>query len=339
MMKSDTGKNKVQLPIDCVLGITYNCNSRCIMCDIWKIKDFPELPVSEYTKLPGTLRDINISGGEPFLRIDIPDIIATVVKRCPKARMVISTNGFTPALIERQMKKILAIKPDIGVAISVDGYGKRHEEIRKIPNAWEKDMETLERLQKLGMSNLRLAFTILPENVSDFGKVYDETRKRGIQFTHAFAQSSEHYFGGITVDNKPDMTVLKKQYDYVMNKELWTWNPKRWARAYFAHGMYQFSIEKKYILNTDPGTKFFYLDPRGVVYPSVVHTYPMGNIQNVKQWNDLWYGERAEAAREKVRTVGRPAWMICTSRTAIKKHPHKVACWVIKNKIGGMRDL
>ncbi|MBT4071635.1 MAG: radical SAM protein, partial [Candidatus Magasanikbacteria bacterium] len=59
---------KIQQPIDCVLGVTYNCNSRCTMCNIWKIKNSPELPVKEYEKLPRSLRDINISGGEPFLR-------------------------------------------------------------------------------------------------------------------------------------------------------------------------------------------------------------------------------------------------------------------------------
>lgn len=330
-------QSKPQLPIDCVVAITYNCNSRCVMCDIWKIKGFPELDPREYEKLPQTLRDINISGGEPFLRTDIPDIIQVITKRVPPARMVISTNGFMPTLIERQMKKILEIKPDIGVAISVDGYGDMHEKIRGIPQAWDKDMETLERLQKLGMKNLRLAFTILPENVQDFAKVYEETRKRGIQFTHAFAQSSEHYFGGIQVDNHPNMDELKRQYTHVMNRELRSFDYKRWARAYFAYGLYQFSVNRQQVLNNDPGTKFFYMDPRGMVFPSVVHNYRMGNIQNYATWNDLWYSKNADEARELVITKGRPAWMICTSRTAIKQHPIRVGGWVLKNQILGVK--
>jgi MoaA/NifB/PqqE/SkfB family radical SAM enzyme len=124
-----------------------------------------------------------------------------------------------------------------------------------------------------------------------------------------------------------------------MKQELKSWHPKRWVRAFFAHGLYKFSVEKHQVLNTDPGTKFFYLDPRGVVYPSVVHNYPMGNIQNYDRFADLWKSERAEDARKKVRTIGRPAWMICTARSAIKKNPAKVACWIMKNKVGGMYDL
>ncbi|MBT7755097.1 MAG: radical SAM protein, partial [Candidatus Magasanikbacteria bacterium] len=233
-------------------------------------------------------------------------------------------------------KKILEIKPGIGIAISVDGYGDMHEKIRGIPSAWDKNMDLVERLQKLGMKNLRLAFTILPENVQDFGKVYDEAKKRGLQFTHAFAQSSEHYFGGIHVENHPDIKVLQEQYSYVMNQELKSWNLKRWVRAYFAYGLYRFSMELKQVLTNDPGTKFFYLDPRGVMYPSVVHTYSMGNIQNHDTFDALWYGTRAKDARKKVETEGVAAWMICTARTAIKRHPLKVAAWVFKNKIFGV---
>ncbi|MBI5728271.1 MAG: radical SAM protein [Candidatus Magasanikbacteria bacterium] len=320
------------LPIDCVVAVTYDCNSRCVMCDIWKIRDFPVLSVAEFRKLPATLRDVNISGGEPFLRPDLPEVVRAIVETCPRARIVISTNGFMPALIEAQMKKILAIKPDIGVSISIDGMNEMHDKIRGIPDGFKKDMETLERLQKLGMTNLRLAFTILPENVSHFSLVYNEARRRGVQFTHAFAQSSEHYFGGIQVNNHPNQETLRREYEQVIGAELQSWQPKRWARAFFAYGLYRFSIERQQVLNNDPGTKFFYLDPRGVVYPSVVHNYPMGNIVNAGSWPELWYGARAEKARELVRTSGRPAWMICTSRTAIKKHPLRVGWWVLKNK-------
>src|SRR3989339_2069815 len=110
-----------KMPIDCVLALTYNCNARCTMCDIWKIKNSPEIAVEELKKLPTTLRDINLSGGEPFLRKDLPEVVEIVNQRCPKARIVISSNGFSTALILKQMEKILKIKPDIGVAISIDG--------------------------------------------------------------------------------------------------------------------------------------------------------------------------------------------------------------------------
>jgi MoaA/NifB/PqqE/SkfB family radical SAM enzyme len=71
---------------------TYRCNAACRMCNIWK---FPTRAGREITpevlaKLPA-LRFCNITGGEPFLRDDLPEIIAVLKKRA--RRIVISTNG------------------------------------------------------------------------------------------------------------------------------------------------------------------------------------------------------------------------------------------------------
>ncbi|OGH64426.1 MAG: hypothetical protein A2821_02815 [Candidatus Magasanikbacteria bacterium RIFCSPHIGHO2_01_FULL_41_23] len=328
--------SSIPLPIDCVIGINYICNSRCVMCDIWKIKSFPELLPEEYLKLPASLLDVNISGGETFLRKDIPEVIRAVRTACPQARVVISTNGFMPAFIEQQMKKILEIDPTIGVAISIDGVGAMHETVRRIPDAYKKSTETLERLQSLGMKNLRFAFTIIPENVTHFSKVYDDACERRIQFTHSYAQSSDNYFGGIHIMNDPDLRVLRQQYEHIIGRELQSWNLKRWARAFYAYSLYRFINEKKQVLNNDPGTRFFFMASDGVVYPSVVHNYAMGNLKNFNSWGELWNSEEAETARAKVRTEGKPAWMICTARTAIKKHPWQVASWVVKNKFFGL---
>ncbi len=325
-------QKKNQQPIDCVLGITYNCNSRCKMCYIWKIKDFPQIAPAEYAKLPTTLKDINISGGEPFLRNDIIEIVQTVVDRCPRARIVISTNGFMPVLIERQMKKILAIKPDIGVAISIDGYKEMHEQMRCIPDAWNKCIDTLERLQALGMTNLRLAFTVTPENIGDFTKVYDETVKRGVQFTHAFAQSSEHFFGGIQIENNPNSKTLADAYRYVIEKELASWSVKRWLRAYFTRSMYIFYTQKEQALSNDPGVRFFYLDPRGDIYPSVVHNVILGNITTDAEFDTVWKGKKAQEGRHVLQEKKQPAWMICTARSAMKKHIFSVGWWIMRHK-------
>lgn len=324
----------VQMPIDAVIGINYICNSRCRMCDIWKVKQFPEIPPEQYLKLPATLRDINISGGETFLRRDIVEVVRAVHTAAPKARMVISTNGFMPPFIEAQMKKILEVNPNIGVAISLDGVGDMHEYVRRIPKGYDKCIETLDRLKSLGMTNLRFGFTIIPENVEHMSKVYDDAIKRGIQFTHSFAQSSDNYFGGIHLVNNPDMRILKEQYRHIITSELKSWEVKRWLRAFFAHSLYQFIMKKKQPFNNDPGTRFFYLHANGDVYPSVVHNRVMGNIQEVEKWEDLWYGSQAEIVRKEIIVEAHQAWMVCTARSALKQHPLRALGWILKSKFG-----
>ena len=359
---------KQTLPIDCVLAITYHCNSRCTMCDIWKMTDFTELPASEFAKLPSSLRDINLSGGEPFLRTDLAEIVKVLVKACPNARIVISSNGFATDLILHRMKDVLKIKPDIGVAISIDGIGEMHNELRGIPGGFDRAIKTVKELQQMGMTNLRLAYTLMEKNVTHLSKVYDLSRELGVEFTHSFAQSSEFYFGGKdNVGNVPRKELMTKEYKNLIKNELRSWNIKRWLRAYFAFGMYQFVIKKKQLLDNAPGRDFFFMDPAGNIYRSVVHNVVLENINNVipteaecvipakagflsciidkdpsfrrddsKKQDDsfekFWQSDTTEKLREKADTMKIPVWMICTARTAIKNHPFRVGWWILKNK-------
>lgn len=355
---------KCRLPTDCVLAITYDCNARCAMCDIWKIKGFPKLAAEEFKKLPPSLRDINISGGEPFLRHDLPEITAEIVMACPRARIIISTNGFLTDIIIRQMKEILKIKPGIGVAVSIDGIGEMHDEMRGVPGGFKRDMETIKQLKALGVANIRLGFTITEKNIGHIKKVYDLSRQLGVEFTHSFAQSSEFYFGGKKNTDfqwvgdeslsqgmalgteaqenvsRPLRELLGEQYEYLIKSELKSWNLKRWARAYFAFGMHDFISSSKSILSNAPGRDFFFLDPNGIIYPSVVHNFRMGDIKKISDapaFEQFWCSQEAEGAREKTDKSQMPVWMVCTARTAIKKHPFKVLAWILKNKLFGFK--
>ncbi|MDO8499332.1 MAG: radical SAM protein [bacterium] len=325
-----------RLPIDCVLAITYRCNARCGMCDIWKIKDFVEVPLSEYAKLPSSLRDVNISGGETFLRADLVEVVRTVVKACPKARIVISSNGFSTGLIVQRMKDILKIKPDIGVAISIDGIGQMHDDLRGIPGAFEKCMATVKALQGLGMTNLRLAFTMMRLNTAHMSKVYDLAQELGVQFAHSFTQSSDFYFGGKdNADNTPRKDIMENEYNTLIKKELASWNVKRWLRAYFAHGMKNFALKRGMVLTPAPGRDFFFMDPSGDIFPSVIHNVIMANIRDVKSRKDFpkfWCSKKMETKRKQVDALKIPAWMICIVRSAIVRHPFRVGWWIFKNK-------
>lgn len=331
---------KTNLPIDCVLALTYNCNSRCTMCDIWKIKDSPELKPEVFLNLPASLRDINLSGGEPFLHPDLLKIVKNIQQAVPRARLVISSNGFATELIVKKMKEILAIAPDIGVAISIDGIGEMHNEIRGIPGGFDRAIGTIKELQKLGMTNLRLAFTVMEKNVNHFFKVYDLSRELGVQFTHSFAQSSEFYFGGKSNVENPRQDLLVNQYEYIIGSELKSWNIKKWARGYFAFGMFKFITSKNQVLSNAPGRDFFFVDPSGDIYPSVVHNFVMNNLnnfKNVSEFEQFWCSKEAEEMRAKIDGLKIPVWMICTARTAIKSHPFRVGWWLLKNKFFGFK--
>ena len=73
--------------------VTYRCNARCTMCNRYKAPSLPEEEISLETikKLP-PMYFTNITGGEPFIRSDLKDIVRELSKLSD--RIVISTNGF-----------------------------------------------------------------------------------------------------------------------------------------------------------------------------------------------------------------------------------------------------
>lgn len=325
-------------PIDAVVAITYKCNSRCNMCDIWKIRDHHDVDRSFYSKLPQSLRFINISGGEPFLRPDIVEIIELILKRCPKAKLVISSNGFATNVVIDRMKKILAIADGrVGIALSIDGMQQMHDQIRGIQNGFNKIIRTIEELKKIGMpaQDIRIALTVTGENVKDLNELYDLSQKMGVQFTMSFAQSSDFYFGGKQNDVKLDEDVFEHQMKTLIKKQLKGFDVKRWLRAFFVQGIYDFAKKQQQPLPVVSGSKHFFVDPKGDIYPSVVHNMIMGNIKEANSFDDIWYGDKANEIRAKIHKANKPVWMICTARTAIIKHPFRVLKWILKNKITG----
>jgi len=94
--------------------VTYRCNAKCHMCYRWKEPSVPstEIGLDVYEKLP-FMDTVNVTGGEPFLRQDLPDIIAILRKKTN--RLVISSNGFfTDRIVE-----LFKSRQDIGLRVSL----------------------------------------------------------------------------------------------------------------------------------------------------------------------------------------------------------------------------
>lgn len=323
----------IKTPNDLVLAITYMCNSRCRMCNIWKKEAQPILELSEYKKLPNNIRDVNLTGGEPFLHPQLIEIIKILLSKNPKVRIIISSNGFATELIKEKLLEIIKIKPDIGIGISLDGIGTVHDQIRGIPGGYDKVMKTIAMLQNLGIKNLRLAFTAGDYNINELSKVYKLSKELGIQFTLAAIHNAENYFN--TVDNKiTKISDFEREFNLLIREELADFSPKKWLRAYFAYALLQFIKTGKRLLPNYSGKDNVFIDPLGDVYPSDVSGHVMGNLTKFDNFKDLF---KSEQAQESIKLEAlNQNWMICTARSAIKKHPFKVLFWIIKTKLFGI---
>jgi MoaA/NifB/PqqE/SkfB family radical SAM enzyme len=329
---------------DIVLAITYRCNSRCRMCNIWqKTEQAPEFFLDDLKNLPVNLESLNLSGGEPFLRVDLIEMVKIVRKHCPKTSITISSNGFATKLILERMAEIIKIDPRISVAISIDGLDDEHDEIRGIPGGFNKAVATIKELKALGIKKLRLAFTIADYNYEELKKVYNLARELGIEMTLAAVHSSENYF---SQENKiKDQEKIAAELDWLIKKEISSWNPKRWLRAYFTFGLKQFVLTGQRILPDYSGVLNCFIDPQGDIYPCDVSVKKIGNLHEgfwPRQDLPLGVPDAIASAKSAGTPSGDPAgakkecgrsWMICTVRQAMKKHWLKVLGWIVANKL------
>lgn len=323
MSKKDS-ENKVK---DIVLAITYQCNGHCRFCNIWTRNESFSCKLDDYKRLPHNLKSVNISGGEPFLREDLPEIVRVIKNQCPKAKIIISTNGFTPCNIKRQMQKIIKFKRDIGVAVSLDGFGKAHESLRGFSGGFSLALETIRLLKELGVSSIKIAFTLGNDNINQLKRMYNLSKELNVEFSLAAYHNSPHYFK--KEDNQEvNSKSLRKELDWLVRQEIKSFSPKRWVRAYFAFGLFVFLKNKKRILPDYSGINSLFIDPFGNIYPSDVWNLELGNLNNINDWNEFM-----KKAETKIDSNQRPeSWMICTVREAIKNHRFKVLFWIARKK-------
>ena len=142
--------------------VTYRCNARCNMCNRYKAPSRPEeeLSLDTLAKLP-RMYFTNITGGEPFIRRDLPEIVRELYKKSD--RIVISTNGFFT-------DRILALAeefPKVGIRVSIEGLQQTNDEIRGLPDGFNRGYETLKKLVDMRHPDVGFGMTVQDRNAPD----------------------------------------------------------------------------------------------------------------------------------------------------------------------------
>jgi GT2 family glycosyltransferase len=323
---------KKYIPQDATIAATYQCNSHCRMCNIWQIKNPADLPLEAFYNLSSDLKYINLSGGEVFLRHDLPEIIKIIKKTSPRAQIIISSNGLATDLIIKRMKEIIKLDKKIGIRISLDGIGKIHDEVRGVKGIYGQVIKTIELLKNMGVKNLGLSFTIMDFNIGELNKVYELSRELKVELALALVQNSSIYFQ--KNDNKAEsIKEIERELSALIKNELKSWNIKRWLRAYYNYGLLVYAKHQKRLLPSGAGFDSLFIDPSGDVFPSNLINIKMGNIKEEKL-NKLWNDDNVRQARHYMQENNiSESWIICTIRGEIKKHWLKVGWWILKNKL------
>ena len=146
---------KVQQPTDASIILTYRCPMQCRMCNIWQYPtDKKEEITAEDLKSLPKLKFINLTGGEPFIREDLPEIVEECYRHAP--RIVISTSGW----FEDRVIKLAERFPNIGIRISIEGLSGKNDELRGRQGGFDKGLRTLLKLKSMGVKDIGFGCTV-----------------------------------------------------------------------------------------------------------------------------------------------------------------------------------
>jgi len=146
------------------LELTYQCNLSCTMCPSFlrtPKAGKKELAFEEIKKAIDELSGyrprpyISVSGGEPFLRPDIFDILEYLECRGLKYKILTNAAG----ILQRVKEKLRGINPDI-FQVSLDGPEHIHDKIRQTPGAFSGTIEAIRYLKENAKFKILLMCTI-----------------------------------------------------------------------------------------------------------------------------------------------------------------------------------
>ena len=318
----------IPFPKEVCIILTYRCNAKCNMCDVWhhptKIKD--EITVEELEKLPSGLRFINITGGEPFMRRDIEEVIEVI--RPKTERIVISNNGF----FTDRIVKLCERYPDLGIRISTEGLQKANDDIRMIPDGFDKTLRTLLTLRRMGIKDIGFGMTVQKMNAKDLMPLYELSDALGYEFATATLHNS-HYFHKL--DNViEDKETVCNEFTNLITELLRSRSIKKWFRAYFNYGLMNYIYGRERFMACEMGTESCFIDPSGDVLAcnGMDTKVPMGNIKE-NSFADIWNSEQAAKVRDIVKLCDKQCWMVGNAAPVMKKHIHRPLKWILKNKL------
>ena len=318
------------------LSITYRCNARCSMCRIWEHPSADpesELTLQEIEKIANSkyfkkLIALGITGGEPFIREDLPAIVEIWDKTSGFSYMSLATNGLLPERIEKLVPGILEkTKREIWLNVSIDALDERHDEIRGVPGALDKADETLNVLKDISRKysnlNLGILYTMMPENIDQLMPVYQLANNNSIQFTMNVLNQGEIYYCNQGLKPKtvyePYLDKIKKQFD-------------AWRKAdpnnTFASEMRNLFFEyiegpaNKPVIPCYSGFTSVFISPLGEVYPCVPASQGlfMGNIRE-QEFDDIWESENAKKVRDMIKEGCCKCLITCETANSLKFQP------------------
>src|ERR1700722_20360622 len=148
-------------PLAAHIKLTENCQAKCISCDYWKSRWEDHIDTDRAVDLVNQIaaagiRNLRLTGGEPFLRRDFFEILKQS-NTSPFKRIVVQTNG----LLIKKLHKEINDSPITKIALSLDGMKETNDQVRGIKGYFDLGIEGLKLLR-----GKEIAISVTPNRMS-----------------------------------------------------------------------------------------------------------------------------------------------------------------------------
>jgi len=141
-----------------IFFLTHRCNAHCVHCfdtpqreTIGRDRELDIGQIRDVASRLGPVGHLSLTGGEPLLRDDLAEIVATLYRDGGVRSFSLSTNGSLPERTERTVAAMLRAAPAarLIVTLSFDGLGAEHDRLRGVPGLYRRAVATGHRLARL----------------------------------------------------------------------------------------------------------------------------------------------------------------------------------------------
>jgi MoaA/NifB/PqqE/SkfB family radical SAM enzyme len=315
---------------------TYRCQSRCVYCKIWEREPEGELTLEQiqaFFRKSNKFSWVDLTGGEVTLRNDYPEIARSIITNNRALyHFHTPTNGLAPERTERQVREILAMKPNkFVITVSLDGPKDLNDRLRGIKGDFDKVIDTVTRLRRIDDPRLKvvIGFTLSSANRGTFRQMIDQVRARipdmqPDDFHMNVVHVSGHYYDNVNTDALTGKLKEDLQQYRRMRK-------RKFTPIGFLEDQYLRLADRYLDTGRTPvmcqalaGSVF--IDSFGYIYPCSIYSKRMANIKDIDYDLEAYWNTRdvIEAREEIERGQCPQCWTPCEAYQSILGRLHTV---------------
>jgi MoaA/NifB/PqqE/SkfB family radical SAM enzyme len=190
--------------------VTLSCPARCQHCDTGGLRENEErMAPTEYRKYISELKPaaVQLSGGEPLLRDDLPEIIKNIKNGKCMPYTIVVTNGYL--LNEQKYLELKKAGAD-RFSISLDFPNEKHDEFRRIPGLYSHLDQLVPKLASYGNGDIAMNCCVTKSNVSYIEAAAEKCKEWGVAISYSAYSMKRTGNPELFISDGNDLEILRK---------------------------------------------------------------------------------------------------------------------------------